>query len=191
MRSLSPGNLTTELSLTTKKFPLTNRCQVLCYRLSNFYLFHFQSFFSSSEKPDFNPTIPEFTSEKFHDGERWPFLLVVDQKCSSDATTTEGSFGQSHSNHGHPLSHDSGSHAQTHFHSDDIKDTTLQPFQHDSEEFTIKPFSHNSFNGRVFQNRIMIKINVSGVKWTPSSPDPNADSWTTPSPVRSFQVNRN
>ena len=28
-----------------------------------------QSFFSSSEKPDFNPTIPEFTSEKFYGGE--------------------------------------------------------------------------------------------------------------------------
>ena len=141
MKSRSPGNLTTELSLTTKKFPLTNRCQVFCYCLAN--LFHFQSFFSSSEKPDFNPTIPEFTSEKFYEGERWT-KWPVDQKCLLDAATTEGNSGQSH------VHHESKSH--NHFHSHDHQDTTLEPFRHeiihdDSEEFTIKPFSHDSFNG--------------------------------------------
>ena len=121
----------------------------------------------------------------------WP----VDQKCSSDATTTEGGFGQSHIDHGHPLAHDSRSqHTQNHFHSDDAQDTTLQPFQHEisqdhSEEFTIKPFSHNSFNGtNASFLGIRIQVDLSGVKWTPSSPDPNADAWTTSSPVGRLQV---
>ena len=35
---------------------------------------------------------------------------------------------------------------------------------------------------------IRVQINPSGVKWTPSSPDPNADSWTTSSPVQGLQV---
>ena len=122
----------------------------------------------------------------------WP----VDQKCSSDATTTEGGFGQSHIDHGHPLAHDSRSqHTQNHFHSDNAQDTTLQPFQHEisqdhSEEFTIKPFSHNSFNGtNASFLGIRIQVDLSGVKWTPSSPDPNADAWTTSSPVGRLQGN--
>ena len=67
MRNPSPASLTTPSSLTMKKPPLTNRC--VGSFLSILYLFCPQSFYSSSEKPDFNPTIPEFTSEKFYEGE--------------------------------------------------------------------------------------------------------------------------
>ena len=84
MRSPSPVNLTMELLLTTKKHPSMNRlsCLAIPYRPSGsnsltvrtpFFAIppfdHIQSFFSSSEKPDFKPTIPEFTSEKFYEGE--------------------------------------------------------------------------------------------------------------------------
>ena len=67
MRNPSLASLTTPSLLTMRKPPLTNRCVGSC--LSILYLFCPQSFYSSSEKPDFDPTIPEFTSEKFYEGE--------------------------------------------------------------------------------------------------------------------------
>ena len=142
MRNPSLASLTTPSLLTMRKPPLTNRCARSLFWLDS-YPFCLQSFFSSSEKPDFNPTIPEFTSEKFYEGEWWT-KWPVDQNCLLDAATTEGNSGQSQ------VHHESKSH--NHFHSHDHQDTTLEPFRHeiihdDSEEFTIKPFSHDSFNG--------------------------------------------
>ena len=56
MRSRSPGNLMTELSLTTKKLLSTNRCQVLCYRLTN--IIYFSEFLLILGEARFQPDHP-------------------------------------------------------------------------------------------------------------------------------------